>query len=158
MLLADHAHEDGTAAWRSVGSMASTLDVSERTIKRALADLKLELLIEPGDQRLTMHLPANKRPTVYNLKMRTPIAAQVELFAGVTDVSPVTTVVQPSKEEPSLNTSKTSRGNHTGDVTPERCRSHRSGVHLFVESSGYCACGQRDDGARYDIRRGVMVS
>lgn len=120
MLLADHAHDDGTASWRSVGSMAATLEVSERTIKRALADLKMERLIEPGDQRLTMHLPTNKRPTVYNLLMTRPVAIEVELFTGVTDLSPVTSVVQPSKEEPPLTTSKTSRGNHTGDVTPGR--------------------------------------
>lgn len=118
MLLADHAHDDGKASWRSVSSLATTLDVSERTIHRAIAELKDQVLIREGDQRLVNHIPSNKRPKVYDLVMTTRDSVPVPLSTGVTDLSGVTTDVAALEEEPPLPTSKTYRGDHTGPVTP----------------------------------------
>lgn len=118
MLLADHAHDDGTSTWRSVSSIASILEVSERTVHRALRDLKNEVLIKEGDQRLVQHLPPNKRPRVYDLVIPKPGSVQVELSTGVTEMSGVTTGVAAIEEEPPLNTTKELKADHTAHVTP----------------------------------------
>ncbi|VTR77241.1 helix-turn-helix domain-containing protein [Cellulomonas hominis] len=66
---ADHAKDDGTAAWPSVATVARYARCTPRTVHT-----KLRLLVEygvmrPGDQRLVDHLPANRRPVVYDLVM-----------------------------------------------------------------------------------------
>jgi hypothetical protein len=148
MLLADHAHDDGTASWRSVSSMAATLEVSERQVQRAIKDLKIQALIREGDQRLVNHLPSGRRPKVYDLVITSPIAVQEELLTGVTDLSGVTTDVVSLEEEPPLNTSKTYRDNQTGDVTPatSRCSGRRDGIHQFIETGWCLYCPTHQDG------------
>lgn len=118
MLLADHAHDDGTSTWRSVSSIASTLQVSERTVHRAIRDLRVQRLIQPGDQRLVQHLPPNRRPVVYDLLLTSPSAAELPLDLGVTEMSGVTTDVASYKEEPPSKNKTTSRGNNRARVTP----------------------------------------
>lgn len=77
--LANVAADDGTRAWRSKKDMADELDVSERTIQRALKELRGSVLIQPGDQRHVTHIPANRRPTVFDLRMPRP-APRASLF------------------------------------------------------------------------------
>lgn len=67
--LANVAAPDGTRAFRSKQQMADELEVSGRTIQRALTELRAGAFIRPGDQRLVQHLRADKRPTVYDLNM-----------------------------------------------------------------------------------------
>lgn len=142
MLLADHAHDDGTSTWRSVSSIASTLEVSERTVHRALRDLKNERLIVEGDQRLVMHLPVNKRPRVYDLLITTPIAVQMELSTGVTNMSGVTTGVAAIEEEPPLNTTKELKADHTVHVTPaENAECLTFGHRRSSDPSSCARCG-----------------
>lgn len=135
MLLADHAHEDGTATWRSVSSIAHTLDVSERTVHRAIAELKASNLITPGDSRLLTHIPPNKRPAVYNLNL----TAENELLTGVTNLSGVTSGVAPLEEEPPLTTYSNHIGNHTGRVTPGvTCPADWQGGPHILGDFGHC--------------------
>lgn len=65
--LADRADELGYGAYPAVHSIADTLGCSERTVQRALRDLRLAGLIREGDQRYVEHLDARYRPTVYDV-------------------------------------------------------------------------------------------
>lgn len=69
LVLADHASDDGTAAFPSRASIAMRLRCSERTVQRHFAALREAGLIIDGDQRLVSHLRANRRPTVYDLPL-----------------------------------------------------------------------------------------
>lgn len=69
VLLANHAHSDGRNVWRNNRDMAAQLGCSMRTIERGIRDLKSAGLIRPGDQRLTEHLRADRRPVVYDLNL-----------------------------------------------------------------------------------------
>lgn len=163
MLLADHAHDDGKNIWRANSSLAAVLEVSERTIQRAIRELKDQGLIVPGDQRLTSHLPEHRRPVVYDLMMHQPWSQPTtldgaesapvgELSTGVTDLSGVTTAVVSSKEEPPLDITKALKADHTAAVAP--CPKNAGGVHRFAQPSGYCPCGLRDDGYRINLETG----
>lgn len=68
--LAEYASPDGTGVYPSVGRLAEQREVSERTIQRHLRDLEGAGLIVRGDQRKAEWImPANVRPTVYDLAM-----------------------------------------------------------------------------------------
>ena len=65
--LADRADNLGYGAYPSVTTIAETLECSERTVYRALAELKLAGLIREGDQRFVQHIDSRYRPTVYDV-------------------------------------------------------------------------------------------
>lgn len=69
--LADHAHDDGTEARPSVATLAQYARCSERTVHTKLRLLESAGLIRRGDQRAVEHLPANRRPVVYDLLVTT---------------------------------------------------------------------------------------
>jgi DNA-binding transcriptional regulator YhcF (GntR family) len=79
MALADRAHPDGTATWPSVATLMKELQVSESTIRRKLAWLENNGVIERGDQSLAAHdehgrtIPSPYRPVVWNLRMDSTI-------------------------------------------------------------------------------------
>ena len=66
---ADHAQDDGTAAWPSVSKVAGYARCTPRTVQTKLRLLIGWGLIRHGDQRMVSHLPANRRPVVYDLVM-----------------------------------------------------------------------------------------
>lgn len=68
---ADHAQDDGTAAWPSVAKVAGYARCTPRTVQTKLRLLIGWGLMRHGDQRLVAHLPANRRPVVYDLVMDT---------------------------------------------------------------------------------------
>lgn len=77
---ADHAKDDGTAAWPSVATVAKYARCTTRTVHTKLRLLVEWGLLRPGDQRLVDHRPANRRPVVYDLVMRTgPVEPVVAL-------------------------------------------------------------------------------
>lgn len=86
--LADRADPAGYGAYPSVGTIAETLECSDRTVQRALKELRIGGLIREGDQRYVQHLEARYRPTVYDLL--TPALSIREHFAsrGVAGVTP----------------------------------------------------------------------
>lgn len=48
--LADRAHPDGSAAWPSVRTLTKELQISERTIRRKLAEMEKAGVIRRGNQ------------------------------------------------------------------------------------------------------------
>lgn len=67
--LADHARPDGTGAWPAVATIAHRLGCAPRSVQRALKRLESLGLIKRGDQRMVSHLPGNRRPTVWTLRI-----------------------------------------------------------------------------------------
>lgn len=67
MLLAERADAEGRAAFPSARTMAQTLGVTERSVRRYLVELEDAALIRRGDQRRAEHLRADRRPTVWDL-------------------------------------------------------------------------------------------
>lgn len=100
--LADHAHGNGRNAFRNVESMAAELQCSKRTVQRALRSLQVLGLIRIGDQHLVNHLPANRRPIVYDLALE-----RFGVTTGVTPLDGMTTGVTPPVD-------KRSRGDRSG--------------------------------------------
>ncbi|WP_225811282.1 helix-turn-helix domain-containing protein [Streptomyces spinosus] len=67
--LADHADKQGRGAYPSVRTLAAYACKAERSVQRDLKELlKLEL-IRPGDPAVAAHIPAERRPAVYDLAM-----------------------------------------------------------------------------------------
>lgn len=104
--LANHAARDGSAAWPSVATLAEYAVCSERTVQRKLRELEARGLLRKGDQRLLQHLPADRRPVVYDL----PIGVTI-CHPGPNGVTPVsergdttgTDGVTPVSPKPSMN-------------------------------------------------------
>ncbi|MFJ3392033.1 helix-turn-helix domain-containing protein [Leifsonia aquatica] len=128
LLLANHAHSDGRNVWRSNADMANQLHCSVRTIERAISELRMLGLIHEGDQKLTGHLRADRRPKVYDLNLMYGKAfdAPTTLVGAYdpTDLSrpdetgrndPTTAVAHRTVIEP---LTKTSQRNHTAAVGP----------------------------------------
>lgn len=67
LMLANHAHSDGRNVWRKKSELANELGCSLRTVERAFRDLRVRGLIKHGDQRLTEHLRADRKPVVFDL-------------------------------------------------------------------------------------------
>lgn len=83
--LAEHARKDGSAAWPSVATLASYAVCSPRTVHRRLRELEDAGMIQRGDQRLVEHVPAGRRPVVYDLPVGVSIwhAGRGDSMAGV---------------------------------------------------------------------------
>jgi hypothetical protein len=77
---ADHAQDDGTAAWPSVARVASYARCTPRTVQTKIRLLLDWGLMRRGDQRLVSHKPPNRRPVVYDLVM--DAEAHLEPAAG----------------------------------------------------------------------------
>lgn len=67
--LANHAGADGRGSYPSQARLAWYARCSERTVRRYLVRAQEAGLIRPGDQRFVLHLPADKRPVVWDLQM-----------------------------------------------------------------------------------------
>jgi len=65
--LANHAKEDGRDAYPSVELLSYYARKSERAVARDLAELEERGLIRRGDQRAAFRIPAQYRPTVWDL-------------------------------------------------------------------------------------------
>jgi hypothetical protein len=72
LVLADHAHGDGTDARPYVGTIAERLRMSTRTVQRHLKALEAHGLIRRGDQRSVAHLDPRYRPVVWDLATSSP--------------------------------------------------------------------------------------
>lgn len=73
---ANHAHKDGTSAWASPKTVGEYADCSERTVQRHLSVLLTEGYLREGNQQLVAHLPADRRPIVYDVSMSTEVREQ----------------------------------------------------------------------------------
>jgi hypothetical protein len=77
---ADHAHDDGTAAWCGIKKVADFAECSDRTVKRHIAHLVEHGYMREGDQSLVDHIEARYRPIVYELAMNEPTREQWAVF------------------------------------------------------------------------------
>lgn len=66
-LMSHRANHDGTGCYPSKATMARYALCDTTTVKRHLHEMARRGLIGPGNQKLVAHLPANKRPNVYDL-------------------------------------------------------------------------------------------
>lgn len=69
MSLARHADAGGRGTWLSKHRLGWSARKTDQQVKRDLKQLRELGLIRLGDQGLVAHLPADKRPTVYDLAM-----------------------------------------------------------------------------------------
>lgn len=76
LVLANHAHPDGTAAYLHISTIAREAEVSERGVKRHLKELQQAGFIRPGDPNLLSHIRADKRPQIFDLAMSKARAAE----------------------------------------------------------------------------------
>ncbi len=65
--LANHAQHDGSAAWPGQATLAAYARVHERTVRRRLVELEAAGIVRRGDQVMVAHLPANRRPVVWDI-------------------------------------------------------------------------------------------
>lgn len=69
LVLADHADHDGRGAGLSKATLARFVGCGETTVYRRLRALERDGLIVRGDQGIVAYLPADKRPTVWDLPL-----------------------------------------------------------------------------------------
>lgn len=70
--LANHADPSGRGAYPGQGMLASYTRKSERQVRRDLAEAERLGLIRRGDQRVVAHIPADRRPVVWDLALAPP--------------------------------------------------------------------------------------
>jgi hypothetical protein len=66
---ANHAHKDGTGAWAKPATVAEYANCSKRTVQRHVKVLLEDGYLREGDQGLVSHIPADRRPIVYEIAM-----------------------------------------------------------------------------------------
>lgn len=69
MALADFAGPDGTGAYPSVETLCGLVRLKRRAVMRHLGEMEQAGVIRRGDQRLTLHYRADRRPVVWDLAM-----------------------------------------------------------------------------------------
>lgn len=67
LVLADHAHPDGTGAYPSKATIARLVPTSVDTVKRRIRSMLDAGVITLGDQALVSHFRPDRRPTVYDI-------------------------------------------------------------------------------------------
>lgn len=67
--LANYAGEGGRGAWPSQDTLLTRAQCSRASLNRKLGELERQGLIRRGDQELLSHLPANRRPVVWDLNV-----------------------------------------------------------------------------------------
>lgn len=88
--LADHADKHGRGAYPSVPTLAAYACKTERSVQRDLKELSDLGLIRLGDQNAAAHIPAERRPTVYDLAMENTVPGGRAGDDAVTQASRVT--------------------------------------------------------------------
>jgi Helix-turn-helix domain len=67
LFLADQADHDGRAAIASRADLAAWTGFGDATVKRKIIELKRKGLLAAGDPQMVAHIPANRRPSVWDL-------------------------------------------------------------------------------------------
>lgn len=111
LALADHVGDDGRGAWPSVATIAAGARCKRRTVQYALRALEQQGLIRKGDQGLTQHHRADRRPVVWDLVLpRGASSARRDLYGVQPTTSRGATQriygVQPIAPEPSTYPSR----------------------------------------------------
>ncbi|GGN47085.1 hypothetical protein FHR83_007495 [Actinoplanes campanulatus] len=124
---ANHAREDGTAAYPSVPTLGRYARKGDRQIQNDIVKL-LELgLIREGDQRFVAHLPSDRRPIVYDLAMERRIDGGVIQPKPVPvsgkahrtrTAAPHAPAEKPSRRRPKITRTEPQDQRHGGAVLP----------------------------------------
>lgn len=138
--LANDADANGRNAWGYKGTFANELGVHPRSIQRAFAELQQLHLIRRGDQRCVSHIPANKRPSVFDIVMTDWTEGQQPLDDTIDESEPGETeistapVSKPLGETPAETTAVTNR--KPGNQSKKR-------VGAYSTRANVCAKGHR---------------
>ena len=65
--MAEAADQDGCNSFLSANTIAARTRLARRTVQRRMDDLEKRGLIRKGDQRVAAHIPADRRPVVYDV-------------------------------------------------------------------------------------------
>lgn len=143
--LANVAGEDGEHAFRHARKMAQELGVSTRSVQRALRDLEALPLIRRGNQDYTAHLPAGKRPVVYDLVMFGAVVEMVHIV-GFDDVPE-----WPESDTTRLSTGTREIESDTTTADPLKNLTTRKKIRskTLVNTPGNLPCGHRAIDARH---------
>ncbi|MER7908256.1 helix-turn-helix domain-containing protein [Streptomyces sp. NPDC096068] len=125
--LADHADAKGRGAYPSIPTLAAYTCKSERSVQRDLKGLREEGLIRAGDESLVAHIPADRRPEVYDLAVERVVPGG---RAGDED----------ARAEVAKLVSARARGGKKGGVTPTSPR--RGDAHV---TTGVTPTSERGD-------------
>lgn len=68
-IMGEAADEDGCCCYLAQATIAGRALMSDRTVRRKLADMEERGLIARGDQRAVDHYPADQRPVVWDLQI-----------------------------------------------------------------------------------------
>lgn len=131
LVLADHAHEDGSAAWPSQDRIARILGITTRSVRRSLSWLEANQRISRGDQKIVGHLPADKRPVVWDLPTHEEVELSTAPARDRTVSSPRTRATgrsRPERPDGLVRSDRTvssdkPRTEHTTELTPQTPRS-----------------------------------
>ncbi|WEV59702.1 helix-turn-helix domain-containing protein [Bifidobacterium sp. ESL0728] len=69
MALAEFAGPDGTGAYPAIDTLCDLVRLKRRCVLRHIAEMERSGVIRRGDQRLTLHYRADRRPVVWDLNM-----------------------------------------------------------------------------------------
>lgn len=67
--LAERANDDGACAWPSQEWLAHRARCTDRTVRNHLRSLESRGVIRKGNPKFVEHVPANRRPTVWDLNL-----------------------------------------------------------------------------------------
>lgn len=129
-IMSDAVDSEGRGAWKAVAKYAHEVGCSVRTIQSRLRELEERGLIRKGDQRIVAHIPANRRPTVYDLNINGDATAYADAepddadTENQTEASVAETETQVHEMHPK-NDSGVHAGVHEND----------SGVHAGVHTA-----------------------
>jgi hypothetical protein len=99
--IANHAGKDGRGCWAGQATLAHYARCSERTLRRKLSALEARGVIVRGDQALVDHIPASRRPVVWDLEWPGQNGRPVSLSGQVGQRGPVTGGSMAGQNEPS---------------------------------------------------------
>lgn len=103
LAMADNAWDDGTHVFMGQKKMAAKCRCSVRTLQRHLMELEARGVIRRGDQSLVSHIPAGRRPIVWELVMEKPQVSTGDNLTPLTDDTrdaPHTSPVSPHTRHP----------------------------------------------------------
>ncbi|MFC9821425.1 hypothetical protein ACFWG6_31095 [Streptomyces erythrochromogenes] len=115
--LAYHADSKGRGSFPSVPRLAAYACKAPRQIRRDLRQLEELKLIKEGDQGKAAHLPADKRPTVYDLALEWTVAGG---RAGADDQTRASARTLASSRERGRAAREAKKASSGPESTPER--------------------------------------
>jgi hypothetical protein len=115
--LAYHADSKGCGSFPSVPRLAAYACKAPRQIRRDLRQLEDLKLIKEGDQGKAAHLPADKRPTVYDLAINWTVAGG---RAGADDQTRASARTLASSRERGRAAREAKKASSGPESTPER--------------------------------------